>query len=112
MGESGVVVLDDELDLAAEDATLGVDFGERELRAANLAFAFGGIRAGQRVVHADLDRRFALSVRQDRMSDERRRTERKPGFQRLATSETFHGPSYGLRFVTLNGPVQPPAAAL
>jgi len=51
-------------------------------------------------VHADLDRRFALTVRQDRMGDERRGAERKPGLQRLAAGETFNVSSSRL-WVTL-----------
>ncbi len=51
-----VEVLDQELDLAAENAVVGVDLVERELRADQFVLAERGEGAGQRVVEADLDR--------------------------------------------------------
>ena len=51
-----VEILDHQLDLAAEDAALGVDLLERELAADQFVLAERGVGAGQRVVEADLDR--------------------------------------------------------
>ena len=59
-------ILDDELDLAPQNAALGVDLVERHLAADKLILAWSGVGAGQRIVEADLDR-----VRGARADDER-----------------------------------------
>ena len=48
-------ILDQQLDLAAEDAALGVDLVDRELGADQFVLAERGVGAGQRIVEADLD---------------------------------------------------------
>ena len=55
-----LVVVIDELDLAAEQAALGVDFLRPDLGAEQRLLAVGGKRAGQRHAEADLDRLGAL----------------------------------------------------
>ena len=50
-----VEVLDQKLDLAAENAALGVDLLDRELAADQFVLADRGVGAGQRIVEADLD---------------------------------------------------------
>jgi hypothetical protein len=49
-------ILDQELDLAAENAVVGVDLVERELGADQFILAERGEGAGQRIVETDLDR--------------------------------------------------------
>ena len=51
-----VEILDQELDLAAENAALGVDLIDRQFAADLLVLAELGIGAGERIVEADLDR--------------------------------------------------------
>ena len=53
-----LVVIDDEFDLAAEQATLGVDVVAPDLDAEQRSLAAAGETAGLRHAHADLDRRL------------------------------------------------------
>ena len=58
-GGAGVAagrILDQQLDLAAENAALGVDLLDRQLAADQFVLAERGVGAGQRIVEADLDR--------------------------------------------------------
>ena len=75
-----VEFFDQQLDLAAENAVLGVDLIERELRADQFVLAERGICAGQRIVEADLDRLVG-----ERLHHERARhlhgAEREAGFE-------------------------------
>ena len=57
-----VEVLDQQLDLAAENAALGIDLLERKLRADQLVLAERGVGAGERVVETDLDSSAARAV--------------------------------------------------
>ena len=59
-------ILDQQLDLAAENAALGVDLLDGELRADQFVLAERGEGAGQRIVEADLDRLVG-----ERLYDER-----------------------------------------
>ncbi len=61
-------ILDQQLELAAENAALGVDLLDRELGADHLVLRDRGVDAGQRIDHADLDGGLAA-----RLDDEGRR---------------------------------------
>ena len=92
-GETGVrgVVLDHQFNLAAVDATLGIDLGKRHQRAALLAFALGGVGAGEGVMHPDLDRRFALGKAQNRRREHGRAGQRHACFHDAAAGHSdFH----------------------
>ena len=64
-----VEILDQEVDLAAEDAALGVDLFDGELRADQFVLAQRGEGAGQRVVEADLDRLVGKRLDHKRAGD-------------------------------------------
>ena len=64
-----VEILDQQLDLAAEDAVLGIDLVEGELRADQFVLAECGVGAGERVVEADLDRLVRERLHHERAGD-------------------------------------------
>ena len=55
-------ILDQQFDLASENAALGVDLLDRELGAHHLVAGRRGIDAGERIDHADPDRRLAARL--------------------------------------------------
>ena len=61
-------ILDQQLDRPPQHAALGVDLLDGKLGADHFVLRHGGINAGQRIDHADADRRFAA-----RRDDEGRR---------------------------------------
>src|SRR5262249_43997565 len=80
----------DQLDLPPEHAALAVHFRQSELGAVDLAFALRGVGPGQRVVHADLDRRLAPSVAQERRRDQARSSDCQPGFDYTTAIDSGH----------------------
>src|SRR6185437_10631193 len=62
-------ILDQQLDGTADDAALGVDLLDRELGADDLVLRRRRIDAGQRIDHADLDRRLAARLDDERGGD-------------------------------------------
>src|SRR6185437_1114967 len=74
-----------------EHAALGVDFGERHLGAPRLALSLSGVGAGERIVHSDLDGRFAQRVRQQRRREHGRARVRRAALDDGATRKPdFH----------------------
>jgi hypothetical protein len=62
-------VLDDELERPAENSTLGVDLVDRNLATDQLVLSQRGLRAGQRIVDADLDRVRGAGGRDERTGE-------------------------------------------
>ncbi len=73
-------ILDQQFDLAAENAALGVDLFDRELRADQFVLAERGEGAGQRIVEADLDRFVGERLHHKRAGD-LHGAERETGFE-------------------------------
>ena len=64
-----VEILDEKLDLAAENAVIGVDLVDGELRADQFVLAKRGEGAGERIVEADLDRLVGERLHDKRAGD-------------------------------------------
>ena len=79
-------ILDQELDLAAENAALLVDFGLGVFGAVDLALRQRRQHAGQRIDHADLDRLIAERLDDERCADDLTGAERKTGLEQRATA--------------------------
>ncbi len=79
-------VLDQELDLAAENAALLVDFGLGISGAIDLALRQRREHAGQRIDHADFDRLVAERPDDERRADDLTGAERKTGLDERATA--------------------------
>jgi hypothetical protein len=78
LGCARLVIVDDQLDLAAEQAALLVDVVAPDLDADQRRLAAGGQTAGQRHAHADLDGSLLRHRRQRRAGCESTRDDRTP----------------------------------
>ena len=79
-------ILDQELDLAAQNAALLVDLGLGIFGAVDLALRQCRQDAGQRIDHADFDRLVAERVDDERRGDDLTGAERDAGFEQRATA--------------------------
>ncbi len=73
-------ILDQQFDLAAENAVLGIDLVEGELSADQFVFAERGIGPGQRIIEADFDRLVGERLHHERACH-LHCAERKAGFE-------------------------------
>jgi hypothetical protein len=79
-------ILDQELDLAAQNAALLVDLGLGIFGAVDLALRQCRQHAGQRIDHADLDRLLAERGDDERRGDDLAGAERNAGLEQCATA--------------------------